>query len=73
VANGRRDPTDIEVTALINVADDADLDTILREAEALAAAGVHTIMASSTGPEPASWLEWVWAPVVPRLAAVGSP
>src|SRR5271163_3492450 len=63
---------DIEVTSLINVPDDADPDTILREAEALAAVGVQTIMARSTGPHPARWLEEVWAPVVPRLAAIGA-
>ena len=34
-----RDPADIEVTALIMVSDDATADEILREAEALAAAG----------------------------------
>jgi hypothetical protein len=42
----------------------------LREAEALAAVGVHAIMARSTGPEPARWLEEVWAPVLPQLAAI---
>ena len=34
-----RDPGEIEVTALIGVAEDADRDTILREVEALAAVG----------------------------------
>ena len=34
-----RDPEEMEVTALIGVAEDADRDTILREVEALAAAG----------------------------------
>jgi F420-dependent oxidoreductase-like protein len=68
-----RDPADIEVTTLINVPDDADAETIIGEAEVLAAVGVHTIMAGSTGPEPARWLEEVWAPVVPRLAAIRTP
>jgi F420-dependent oxidoreductase-like protein len=66
-----RDPGEIEVTALINVADFADPDTILDEAEALAAVGVQTIMARSTTPEPAKWLEEVWGPVIPRLATIG--
>jgi F420-dependent oxidoreductase-like protein len=66
-----RDPAQIEVTALINVAEDADPDTILVEADALSAVGVQTVMARSTGPDPSRWLEQVWGPVVPRLAAIG--
>ncbi len=66
-----RDPAQIEVTALINVVDNADADTILAEAESLGAVGVQTVMARSTTPEPAQWLEEVWGPVVPRLATVG--
>lgn len=66
-----RDPAEIEVTALINVADDANVDAVLREAEALAAAGVDTIVARSTGPEPTRWLETTWAPAIPRLATLG--
>jgi len=67
-----RDPAQIEVTALINVDDYADPDTILAEAETLGAVGVQTIMARSTTPEPAKWLEEVWGPVVPRLASIGT-
>lgn len=66
-----RDPAEIEVTALINVADDAGVDAVLREAEALAAVGVDTIVARSAGPEPTRWLETTWAPAVPRLATLG--
>ena len=66
-----RDPADVEVTAFADVQDDADPDTILRAAEALGEVGVHTIMARSTGPEPARWLEQVWGPVAPRLADIG--
>jgi F420-dependent oxidoreductase-like protein len=66
-----RDAAQIEVTALINVDDYADPDTILAEADALAAVGVQTVMARSTTPEPAKWLEEVWGPVIPRLAAIG--
>jgi alkanesulfonate monooxygenase SsuD/methylene tetrahydromethanopterin reductase-like flavin-dependent oxidoreductase (luciferase family) len=68
-----RDPTQIEVTALINVADDADPDTILAEAEALGAVGVQTVMARSTTHEPVRWLEDVWGPVIPRRATIGPP
>ncbi len=66
-----RDPSSIEVTASIDVPDDAGPDEILRKADALAAAGVHTVVARSIGPEPARWLETTWAPVVPRLAGLG--
>ncbi len=66
-----RDPADIEVTALIAVADDAQPDTILRAAEALHAAGAHTIVVRSTGTSPSQWLEETWGPVVPALASIG--
>ena len=65
-----RDPSEIEVTALLNVADGADSDTIIGEAESLGAVGVHTVMARSTGAEPTRWLREVWAPVLPRLATI---
>ena len=66
-----RDPGEIEVTALIGVAEDADRDTILREVEALAAVGTQAIVVRSTGPAPSKWLEETWGPVVPALAGVG--
>jgi F420-dependent oxidoreductase-like protein len=66
-----RDPSEIEVTALIMVPDDADTDTIVREAETMADAGAHTIVIRSTGPEPRRWLEDTWGPVVPKLATIG--
>ena len=61
----------IEVTALIGVADDAGPDDILREAEALLGVGVDSIVIRAAGPEPSRWLEETWGPVVPRLAALG--
>jgi len=67
-----RDPAQIEVTALMNVADYADPDTILAEADALGAVGVQTVMARSTTAEPAKWIEEVWGPVIPRLATIGT-
>jgi F420-dependent oxidoreductase-like protein len=67
-----RDAAEIEVTALMNVDDYADPDTILTEAETLSAVGVQTVMARSTTPEPAKWLEEIWGPVIPRLATIGS-
>jgi F420-dependent oxidoreductase-like protein len=65
-----RDAETIEVTALIMVPDDADSDTILREAAALRAGGVETIVLRSTGSEPSRWLETTWGPIVPELAAM---
>src|SRR5277367_2550839 len=44
-----RDFAQIEVTALIGVADDAGPDAILREAEALHGAGVHAIVIRAAG------------------------
>jgi F420-dependent oxidoreductase-like protein len=65
-----RDFSAIEVTALIMIADDADQDTVLREAEALHSAGVDAIVVRSTGSEPSRWLETTWGPVLPRLASI---
>lgn len=67
-----RDPADIEVTALAMVAEDTGADDILRQAEAFAGAGVQAIVIRSTGPDPVRWLQEAWAPVVPRLAAIGT-
>jgi F420-dependent oxidoreductase-like protein len=66
-----RDFTQIEVTALIGVADDAGPDTIVREAEALHDAGVNAIVIRAAGSQPSQWLEETWGPVVPKLAAIG--
>jgi F420-dependent oxidoreductase-like protein len=66
-----RDPSEIEVTALANVADEAGADAIVREAEALSAAGADTVVVRSTGADPSRWLEETWGPVVPRLADIG--
>jgi F420-dependent oxidoreductase-like protein len=66
-----RDPVLIEVTALANVPEDAGTDAIVREAEALAAAGADTVVARSTSSDPSAWLEETWGPVVPRLAGIG--
>jgi alkanesulfonate monooxygenase SsuD/methylene tetrahydromethanopterin reductase-like flavin-dependent oxidoreductase (luciferase family) len=68
-----RDPASIEVTALFAVPDEADADEVVREAEAMANAGAHAIVVRSTGPEPRRWLEETWAPVIPKLATIGTP
>ena len=66
-----RDPAEIEVTALTMVPEDAGADAILRDAEALSAAGAAAIVIRSTGPDPTRWLNENWGPVVPRLADIG--
>jgi hypothetical protein len=41
------------------------------QAKELAAVGVDTIVARSSGPEPTRWLEEVWAPVMDELKSIG--
>jgi F420-dependent oxidoreductase-like protein len=65
-----RDPSTIEVTALIMIPDDADSDAILREATALRSAGADTIVVRSTGPEPSRWLDSTWGPILPEIASL---
>jgi F420-dependent oxidoreductase-like protein len=68
-----RDPSTIEVTAMIAGPDDAGPDTILAEAEGLASVGVQTVVSRAIRPDPVGYLEEVWAPVIPRLADIGAP
>ena len=67
-----RDAAEIEVTALLNVDERMSTDDIVAVAQSLAAVGVDTIIASSSTPEPARWLEEVWGPVIPHLASIGA-
>jgi len=68
-----RDPAEIEVTALIMVPDDSPSgDDILRQATALAAVGVHTVMARPSGEDPQRTLHEVWGPLVPRFAEIAT-
>jgi transposase len=48
----------------------ADPDDVVRKAEAFAAVGVSTIMASPMGVDPRRWLQERVAPAIPRLAAI---
>ncbi len=66
-----RDPAEIEVTALLQLPDDADADTVLREAAAFASAGVRTLVVGSADADPVSRLEDRWGPLVGRLAEIG--
>lgn len=63
-----RDPNEIEVTAMHHGG--ADADSILRDAEALAALGVSTLVTSANGADPAAVLESTFGPAMDRLAAV---
>ncbi len=65
-----RDPTEIEVTALMNVDDSMDADAIVSRAADLAAVGVQTVIGSSSTAEPSRWLEEVWGPLIPRLQGI---
>jgi alkanesulfonate monooxygenase SsuD/methylene tetrahydromethanopterin reductase-like flavin-dependent oxidoreductase (luciferase family) len=67
-----RDRAEIEVTALLNVPDDAEPGAIVARAEGLAAVGVQTVVASSSQPDPAPWLEERWGPAIDDLAAIES-
>jgi F420-dependent oxidoreductase-like protein len=66
-----RDPAEIEVTALSQLADDSDADTVLREAEAFAAAGVQTLMVGPGVTDLVGHLTDKWAPLVGRLGDIG--
>jgi alkanesulfonate monooxygenase SsuD/methylene tetrahydromethanopterin reductase-like flavin-dependent oxidoreductase (luciferase family) len=66
-----RDPAEIEVTTSLGLADEVDdPDEVVRQAEVLASLGVDTVMARPVGAEPAGYLEKVWGPAVPTLAAM---
>jgi F420-dependent oxidoreductase-like protein len=65
-----RDIRDIEVTALLRGAPDWTVGDVLRSAEAYAAVGVATVMASAVGPDPAAVLQSAYGPAVERLAAI---
>ena len=62
-----RDIRDIEVTALLQAQASWTPDDVLREAEAYAAAGANTLMASAIGDDPAGKLESLFGPAVERL------
>jgi len=65
-----RDIGEIEVTALLQPQDDWTADDVVREAEAYAAVGTATVMASAMGDDPASKLESLFGPAVERVKAI---
>jgi F420-dependent oxidoreductase-like protein len=66
----QRDMREIEISAFLQVAPDASIDDVVRNAEAYAAIGVGTVMTNATGPDPAGLLEKVYASAVKRLASI---
>ena len=65
-----RDVREIEVTALLQAQEDWTPDEVLRAAEAYAAVGVNTVMASAIGANPAAMLETLFGPAVERLRSI---
>jgi F420-dependent oxidoreductase-like protein len=65
-----RDIAEIEVTALLQPHEDWTTDDVLRQAEAYAAVGTATVMASALGRDPAAILESTYAPAMARLAEI---
>jgi F420-dependent oxidoreductase-like protein len=67
-----RDFGEIEVTAMIGpVKPGASVDDVVAQAAAMRKVGVHTVMTSAVGDDPAAYLEDTFGPVVPRLAELG--
>ncbi len=67
----KRDPKEIEVTAMFaGPQPGARSDELIRDAEALAAAGVSTLVTSCAGEDPAGWLESSFGPYMEKLAAI---
>ena len=65
-----RNPTEVEITALIALPEDADADAIVRETERMAGAGASAVVIRATGPDPTRWLEETWGPVLPKVAGI---
>ena len=66
-----RDANEIEVTAMFrDFPADASADDLARGAEAFAAVGVSTLVASAVGDDPAATLESTFGPVVDRIATI---
>jgi F420-dependent oxidoreductase-like protein len=65
-----RDIREIEVTALLSAQEGWTADDVLRDAEAYAAVGVATVMASALGADPAARLESLFGPAVERLGSI---
>ncbi|MDE2303786.1 MAG: LLM class F420-dependent oxidoreductase [Sphingomonadales bacterium] len=65
-----RDIAEIEVTALLPFHEDLTCDALLRAAEAYAAVGVRTVIATASAQDPAARLEALFGAAMPRLTAI---
>ena len=65
-----RNIREIEVTAFVHPQPDWTSADVVRGAEALAVAGVATVMVSADGANPAEWLERLVAPAMEGLRAI---
>ena len=65
-----RDIREIEVTALLQAQESWTPDDVLKAAESLAAAGVHTVMGGVLGSDPAAKLETLFGPAIERLETI---
>jgi F420-dependent oxidoreductase-like protein len=65
-----RDISEIEITALLAVEDDATPDDVVKLAEAYAEAGAHTVMARAVGDDPIGKLETLFGPAVSRIEEI---
>lgn len=66
-----RDPNDIEVTAMYrDLPPGASVQQVVSGAEALARAGVSTLVTGAMGPDPAGWLESTFGPAMGELSAI---
>ena len=66
-----RDPNEIEVTAMFrNMPPDPSVEDVVRSAEEFAAIGVSSLVISTTGDDPAAWMESTFGPAMDGLAAL---
>lgn len=65
-----RDPSEVEVTAIVQLPESPTPADVVGAAEALAAVGVHTIVTGAGTADPAGWLESTFGPVMDDLAAI---
>ena len=68
-----RDPNEIEVTAMYReLPPGADVDDVVRGAEAFARIGVSTLVTGVVSGDPGGWLETTFGPAMDELAAIKS-
>lgn len=66
-----RDPSEIEVTAMVpNLPPGASTADLVAAARSMADVGVSTLVAPSAGPDPAAWLEATFGPAMEELAGI---